>query len=262
VALLFAFVPVLLGGVGFVAKPAFTLAALIIKPVLKCSALIANIPYGYITASNSAVAVTVAITALVPILLFFVGRSVKRFAALSCGVVCLWMTLANAVRIINTDPVATILPNGSTSAYVIGYGNKAIIFDMGCKGSLNRGIERLLCDRGLNTTECMFISKEAEYTSIRANNDFSSPPEIYFTFNEISADNDCRIYVNSTVNISGMNITATDNGYTVEYDGFCLELSPNAFTVNEDVYDITKEEYPMEITLGKSQVRRLDYGFD
>lgn len=263
-ALQLCFAGILFGGADIIAVPLFKVAGLVVKPVMSVCRFVSQLSFSYVnfSAFRKGAAVAVCIMSAVVFLSAACKDRRRVFAFASAAVMLLWVIIADLFVIMDSKVAVTVLPNKSGSVYIISYKNNSVMIDLGSKGRLDYAAENYLRRQGTSNIDGIFFEKDQIYSIDRAENDFSLTPRLYFT--DKAAE---QIYPNAHEFMSGGNadfgyvcVYKNDSGYRLDIGGRDISIDGDNIQLDNKIYDISEEEYPLEIDTENYQIRRLSYG--
>lgn len=266
IALELCFLVLLTGGALFIAGPLLLLARLIIKPVLWAAFALAEMHYGFLPVNSSVMMGIVVVTSIAAVIFMLVKSVNKRFAAFGLVMVVLWSGCADISKLLDTDLTVAIFPDKNGTEYVFSRKGRAVIFDVGCGGSMNSVVQRLSQERGFNAIDYVYIFGRSGPSAWIEDDIFLQPKYIFVTEKSKSVKNDhlkdkLVVLSKGTADIGMICITVTKDGYTVSSKNAVFQLNKHSITVNGEEYTLEKG-YAYETDDISASMRRFENGFN
>lgn len=260
------FIVLLTGGVQFIAAPLISLAKLPVKIVISASFALANMPFGFLPVSSDIMMTVVVLMSIAAAVFMFHRTANKRFAAFGTVVIVLWSACADLSKLLDTKLTLTVFPDKKGTEYVFSQKGRAVIFDIGCNGSMNSVVQRFTGERGLNAIDLVYIFGKGDSAVWLEDDIFLQPKYIFVTEESNTVKNDYLenklvVLQKGTADIGMITVTVTDDGYKVTSKDNVYLLKKHSITVNDEVYTLEKG-YAYETDDESASMRRIDNGFN
>lgn len=251
-------------GITWVSMPFLFAAKWLIKAVLLIAKLLSDLPFSYITAEFTVMKILMLASCLIPVILAVYSRKIKFGMYSAVTVLMIWCMCGNIFKMTFGGYMRVlVLPNGKNAQAAVVKNGKAVIFDMGCKGKLDSGIQRLCTARAVDKIYCDFLSDRGFFSSIAMEQKFVPTPQKY-AVSGISDNVGKKIIPfdeGSSMEFDGVKITLTEEGYMISENDKNAILDGSNAVVNGIKFDLSNENAPFEISIYETEIRRLDYGF-
>lgn len=250
------------GGATVIAYPVLTAVKYLLKAVILLADIFAKLPFAYVARGVKPMSLLMLLTCLIPVFLGLRKKSVKIGGALTACVLLCWSAVYNFSLHLNGQNIKImVLPYGKNMQTVMFSGRSGAVFDIGCKGKLNKGMERFMEYEGISDLKCAFISDEQYYTLAKNEKDMTILPDNYY-INGIADEDGVYSFTDGAVlEWSGVHIKALEDGYEISAGDCNVTLVGGTVSVNGKKSDMSEEEYPFVIDIKNGEIRRTNYGF-
>lgn len=259
-ALVLCFMVPLTGCVPFIAKPLLWSASLLIKLVLSAVRLISEFTLSYITAGSTAAAVLILIFVFAALVFVCISKSPKRSAAaLALGTAgCVFVSCISTLMGYSKIDFY-VFANKATCTVAAVQSDKALVLDLGTKGSYIRAVQRLIESKGVRTVDAVFVERETYYTVSRYSSSLYPQPTAYLSGGEVIVEQqDCyELSDGSVTHLGDITVTRINNGFEIEFKGEKYTFCTDSFSVGNSTYKT--QGVSSAFSTDDKTVRRLDY---
>lgn len=260
------FVVMLTGGVFFISGPLILLAEQPIKLVLWAAYGLASLPFGFLAVNGSLMILIVSLGSAAAVLCILVKGWNRYFLPLGLSVIVLWSGCSDLFTLMDTAFTVSIFADSKGTEYVIGRRGRAVVFDIGCNGSMNSTLQRFTNLRGFAGIDVFFIFDKSESAAWLADDIFLQPEYIFVReeplyFHNSEVTDKTLVFDKASAEINGLTVTVTDEGYEVRAEDDVFLLCKGKFVSNGEVYTLEKG-YAYETDTDSENLRRMDYGFE